>query len=99
MHDSRNLTIGVLTITATVLFVGLVLTTSGPDSQAVAYGQLDRGGDYVIFTGQFTQNTELVYIVDAAAKRLVAYSYETSNRQIRLWDAVDLAQFGARKKK
>jgi len=98
MQDSRNLTIGVLTITATVLFVGLVLTTSGPDSQAMAYGQLDRGGDYVIFTGQFTQNSELVYIVDAAAKRLVAYSYETSNRQIRMWDAVDLSGQGQRGK-
>lgn len=96
MQDNRNLTIGVLSITATVLLVGVILTTLGGFTPVQALGQIDRGGDYIMVTGQFTENTELVYITDAAAQRLNLYSYETSTRQITLWDSIDLrAVFGS----
>ncbi len=90
MHDNRNLTIGILTITATILFVGVVMSTTGGRNEAMAIGQLDRGGDYVMVTGLFTENYELVYVTDAAAQRMNSYGYDTTTRQFTLWDSIDL---------
>ncbi|MBK8267917.1 MAG: hypothetical protein IPK83_06270 [Planctomycetes bacterium] len=95
MSDNRNFLIGVLSITATILFVGLLVVTSVGPTPAMAIGQLDRGGDYIMVTGQFTENSELVYVVDAAAKRMIGYSYETTTRDFVLWNATDLARIGA----
>lgn len=96
MNDRQNLTIGVLTITSTILFVGVVLSTLGGRNDAMAIGQIDRGGDYVVVTGQFTENQEQVYVTDAAAQRLNVYSYDPKTRQFTLWDSVDLkAVFGS----
>ncbi len=61
MPDNQNLTIGVLSITAVVLLVGVLVTLAGGQNEALAIGQTARGGDYVVATGQFTQNSELVY--------------------------------------
>lgn len=95
MNDNKNFIIGVLSITAVILFVGMIVVTSVGPNPAMAFGQIDRGGDYILVTGQFTENTELVYVVDAAAKRMNAYSYETTTRDFVLWDTVDLSRIGA----
>lgn len=92
MHDRQNLTIGILSITATVLFVGVMVVMMLGQTPALAIGQTDRGGDYIMVTGQFTQNSELVYVTDAAAKRLNAYGYDTTRRDLILWDSQDLAK-------
>lgn len=98
MHDRENLTIGVLSVTATVLFVGAVLVLATGQNQLMAAGDLDRGGDYVMVTGQYTLNNALVYITDAAANRLNVYSYDRVQRQLRLWDSHDLRRvFGEAK--
>src|SRR5260221_14390533 len=89
MQEKSNLTIGVLSITAVVLLVGVFITLSQQNS-AMAIGQLDRGGDYILVTGQFTDTTELVYVTDAAAQRMNIYSYDQSTRQFDLWDNIDL---------
>ncbi len=91
MRQNENLTICALSITAVVLLVGLILTTVGGQNQVMAIGQTARGGDYIVATGQFTQNSELVYVMDVAARRLNAYSYDKSRRQLVLWDGLDLS--------
>ena len=89
--DTRNLTIAVLTLTAAILFVGLVLVNAFPSS-AMAYGQSDRAGDYVVATGQLQDSTELLYVTDAAIGRLNVYLLDISNQhQLRLVDTFDLA--------
>ena len=93
MRDNRNLLIGLLSITATILLVGVLVLSNAGQNQAFAFGQLDRGGDYVMLTGQFSQNSELVYITDAAAQRLNVYSYEPTTRQFVLWQSIDLTRF------
>ncbi len=95
MRDNQNLTIGILSITATVLFVGVVVVLMVGDKPAMAIGQTDRGGDYIMVTGQFTPNVEMVYLTDAAAKKLNAYSYDITQRQLILWDSQDLAKIFA----
>jgi hypothetical protein len=90
VQDSQNLTIGVLSITAVVLLVGVVLTVVGGQNQARAIGQTAWGGDYIVATGQFTQNSELVYVMDARARRLNAYSFDKTRRQLIYWHSQDL---------
>jgi hypothetical protein len=94
MTDNRNFLIGVLSITATILFVGLLVVTSVGPTPAMAIGQIDRGGDYIMVTGQFTENGELVYIIDAAAKRMIGYSFETTRNDLVLWSTTDLGRIG-----
>lgn len=90
MNDSKNLAIGVLSITATILLVGVILSGLVTTEPAYARGQSDRGGDYIMLTGQFSDSSELIYVTDAAAQRMNLYSYETSTRQFVLWDSIDL---------
>jgi hypothetical protein len=91
MNDNKNLTIGILSITGVILLVAVIILTSMPQP-AQAIGMIDRGGDYIIVTGQFTENSEVIYITDAAAKRMIMYSYEPTTRELTLWDAIDLGR-------
>lgn len=98
MQDNReNLAIGVLSITATILLVGVILVLSTGQNQALAFsGGNDRSGDYVIATGQFSSSTDLVFLVDAAANRLNIYGYDRIQKDLRLYDSHDLRrEFGA----
>lgn len=97
MRETQNLTIGALSITGVVLLVAVIFATAGSQNSALAIGQTDRGGDYIVVTGQFNDNIEVIYITDAAAQRLNMYSYEWNRGQLILWDSYDLKRaFGAR---
>ncbi len=87
-----SLAIGVLSITATIMLVGIFVIVSLP-TPAMGLGQLDRGGDYVMLTYQFLANWELVMITDGAVGRMAAYFYNLNNQTILLWDSVELARF------
>lgn len=91
MNDNKNLTIGILSVSAVVLLAALIVTTAMPQP-VMALGQLDRGGDYILMTSQFTENSEVVFVTDAAARRMIMYSYEPTTRDIRFWDAIDLGK-------
>jgi len=69
--DSKNLAIGVLTVTATILFVGLVIVNS-------------IGGDYLVVTGQQRSERELLYVIDAGGRteRLAAYVFDRDRGQL-----------------
>lgn len=90
MQDRDNLTIGVLSITATVLVAAILLATLVGPEPAYGIGQTDRGGDYIIVTGQFSDSSELIYITDAAAQRLNVYSYDWNRGILVVWDSHDL---------
>ena len=90
MNDKQNLTIAVLCITAVVLLVGVILGGNNPSNTAMAVGQLDRGGDYIMVGAQFTLNDEVIYVTDAAAQMMNVYSYDATQRQLVLWEQVDL---------
>jgi len=93
--ESQRLAIAVLCVLAGVLVVALVLSTAGPQGSAMALGTHDRGGDYIVVTGQYTENKELVFVADAAAMRLNVYSFEPTRNIIVLWDQHDLRrEFG-----
>ena len=78
-HD-KNLAIGVLSITAMVLLVGLVIVSRQPSAFAAA-GPGIQTGDYILTTGQFLPDEDLLYVVDAVQERLVVYRFDVRSRQ------------------
>lgn len=86
--DGRSLAIGVLTITACILFVALMLVPSTPPAQAI--GMNDRSGDYILVTMQLTTSNEGVVLTDAAAKRMLVYSFDYNRKQLVPLSGYDL---------
>jgi hypothetical protein len=87
--DGKTFAIGVLSITACILFVGFLLVTLSP-APAYAIGQSDRGGDYIMLTQQLTTSNEGVVLVDAASKRLILYAFDYNKKSIELLDGYAL---------
>lgn len=90
MIDTKNLTIGVLSVTAMILFLGVVLLNQMPT--AYAAGQTAKGGDYVVSTGQYSNSLEVVYILDAAASKVIAYAYDTNRKRLEQIAGFDLGR-------
>ena len=88
MVDSKNFTIGVLSVTAVVLFVGLVVLNQLP--AAHAFGQTAAGGDYVISTAQYSNSLEVLCILDAAESKMIAYAYDANRKRIEQVAGFDL---------
>ena len=84
--DAKTFAIGVLSITACILFVGLILIITQPKS-AYAIGQNDRGGDYIMLTQQLTNSQEGCVIIDAASRQLNMYALNGSNKQLQIINA------------
>ncbi len=89
--DRNTYAIGILSVTAVVLLVGIAVVGSMP-RPALATGQMDRGGDYIMVTNQFNTGTELVFVIDAAMNRMAAYGYDINQKVIRPWDSFDFAR-------
>ncbi|HNQ21961.1 MAG TPA: hypothetical protein PKK06_02595 [Phycisphaerae bacterium] len=89
--DSRNITIGVLTITAVILLVG-VLTLNVRPEPALAAGMAAQGGDYVLTVGRVTTNDELLYAIDSSANKLVVYRFDGNRRQIEPVQTINLKE-------
>ena len=79
--DARTFAIGILSVTACVLFVGLLLLTQPP---AYAMGMNDRGGDYILSTQQISTSQEAIVVVDGAAKQMIVYEFDYSNRRLNV---------------
>lgn len=90
--DNKNFAIGVLSTTAVILFVGLVVIHTRP-APALADGMTVRGGDYEMTVGALDQtDEELVYVVDSTQQRMIAYRFNTNNERIEIVGGVDLAE-------
>ncbi|GMU81413.1 MAG: hypothetical protein IT450_18835 [Phycisphaerales bacterium] len=79
--DARTFAIGILSVTACILFVGLVLVLSTP-RPAFATGQNDRGGDYIMLTQQLSNSVEGIVVIDAASKRMSLYALNVGNKRL-----------------
>ena len=78
--DTRNFTIGVLSTTAVVLLVGLILVNQQPTAYASGMG--DRGGDYIVLTGAMWDQEELLYVLNTAENKMMVYRYDMNTQQI-----------------
>ena len=89
--NSKDLAIGVLSTTAVVLFVGMVLVRMQPQ-QAYASGMGDRGGDYIVVTGAMWAEEELLYVFNTAQNKMMVYKYDQQSKQIVPLASADMAQ-------
>ncbi len=87
--DTHSLLIGVLSVTACILFVGLMLVTIQP-REAQAIGMMDRGGDYILATQQFSNSSEAIAVIDAAAKVMIVYAFDYNNKVLEILERVNL---------
>lgn len=88
----QDLTIGVLSITAVLLLVGVLVIQTVSAPSAHAFAQTAQSGDYLVATGQFSQGVEYVYVVDAAAQRMIAYAYDYNRKKMDAVDGFDLSK-------
>ncbi|MCK4602405.1 MAG: hypothetical protein KAU28_08050 [Phycisphaerae bacterium] len=90
MRDTQNITIVLLLITAAVLAAVLVVAR---DTTSVAYADTSvRGGDYIMVTGAWSSTRDILYVVDAAEGKLIAYTANTNTNVLEPLDSRDLEQ-------
>ncbi len=91
--DQKNFAIGVLSTTAVIMLVGLVLVTSRPEP-ALAAGMTATGGDYIMSVGTTPQtDEEYLYVVDVPAQKMIVYRFDANKAAVDVIQAVDLAPF------
>ena len=91
--DSKNMIIAVLSVTAVVLLctLALVHTQWQQSRPSLAWADtVDRGGDYILTTGAFSDANEALYALDGASDRLNVYTYDLNRKRILLYDRVEL---------
>jgi len=49
-------------------------------------------GEYIMFTGELTASTDLLYVIDLQKQRMNAYHFQPMDNTILLQDKADLGQ-------
>jgi len=89
--DQKNFAIGILSTTAAIMLVGLLIITARP-TPAIASGMTASGGDYVMTVGTTPQtDEEFVYVVSNSAKKMIVYRFDTTRGLLDLAHVVDLS--------
>jgi hypothetical protein len=97
--NSKDFTIGVLSVTAVILLVGFLLLQAMPPQAAMASGQGGTIGEYIVSTEQVDEYCEVITILDTATQRMNFYQLDLSNNQLaplQWFDAKALAVNAAR---
>lgn len=89
--DGKTFAIGVLSITACILFVGFILIAMTP-TPAYAIGQNDRGGPFILVTQQLSSSNEGIVVVDAESKKLILYGFDYNRKSLTPLDGMRLDQ-------
>lgn len=97
--DRNNLVIGVLSITAVVLLVGLFIVIQ-VQQPAYAAGMSVSGGDYIMTVGK-VQSTptqypeELLYVIDVPESKLISYGFDYKSKRLHVTTQLDLKNMAA----
>jgi len=89
MTNAQNVTIALLLATAGILGALLVGTYVGTSEQALG-DTPDRGGDYIMVTGEWSGTIDLLYVFDIAANKMIAYWVNQNNGAVEIVDTIDL---------
>ncbi len=90
--NSKDMTIGVLSTTAVMLLVGIMIIHSRPEP-AVASGMTVSGGDYVMSVGSNSiKDEELLFVIDRVADKMIVYRFDPGRRQLQINQQVNLAE-------
>ncbi len=89
--NTKDLAIGVLSVTAVILLAALVIVQTLAPQPAMASGQSQQSGDFLVSTSQLDDTAELVLIVDAVQQKMNVYGLNVAAGQIELVQQIDLA--------
>lgn len=91
--DQRNFAIGVLSTTAAIMLVGLVVVATRPASVSAA-GMTATGGDFIMSVATTPQtDEEFLFVVDVPAQKMVVYRFDANKGVVDVIQAVDLSEF------
>lgn len=88
MKDSQNITIALLLVSAAVL-AGLLFVASYETKPAYAASP-SRAGDYIMINGTISSSKDLIYVVDLAQGKLIAYIGDINANAMKPVDVIDL---------
>lgn len=89
--DSKNFAIGILSTTALIMLVGLLVINTRPEP-VWADGMTTSGGDYVLTVGAVsTSDEEYLYVIDAPSGKLIAYRFDAGRQRIEIVQGIDLS--------
>jgi hypothetical protein len=88
--NGKDFAIGVLSVTAVILFTAVVILQSVSPKPAMAVGQGGFSGDYVVSTARLDDTTEVVFVMDTAAQQMNMYAYAFRRGFIELVQAFDM---------
>ncbi|MBI4578621.1 MAG: hypothetical protein HY718_02910 [Planctomycetes bacterium] len=88
---TKDFAIGVLSVTTVILFAALLIIQNVAPQQALALGQNERSGDYIVSAAQLDDTAELLLVVEAAQQRMNVYGFNVAAGQIELVQQLDLA--------
>ena len=88
--DKKTFAIGILSITAVILFVALLLTHAW--IPAAYAGEISAvSGDFTITVGRVTRDTELLYVVDNTTQRMCVYGLNRRSGKVALLQKMPIA--------
>lgn len=88
---TKDFAIGILSVTAVILFAAVFIIMNVAPQQAVAFGQNQRAGDFLVSTAQLDETADLVILVEAAQQRMNVYGFNVPVNQIELVQQLDLS--------
>ena len=92
MIDSKNFAIGVLSTTAVMLLVGLIVIQSRP-APALADGMTLVAGDYILTVGSLNQvDEDFLYVIDNSESKMIAYRFNGFRDKIEIVQGIDLEE-------
>jgi hypothetical protein len=93
--QGKDFTIGVLSVTAVVLFVGLIIVSQLSPRPAYASGQGGVAGDYVVSSARLDTTTEVLFVTDTVAQEMNMYGFMPARGMIELVQKFDLRALDA----
>lgn len=74
--NNKDFTIGVLTVTATVLLTAVLVLSVLAPKPVQAYAQLDQGHGFTMLTVQVSDSLELLSVINQPAGLMNIYRYD-----------------------
>lgn len=89
---TKDFAIGVLSITAVILFTAILLLNAFEPRTAMAFGQTDRTTGYTMSTAQLDGTTELLLVLSERTQRMNVYAFNKVTGRIDILQGIDLAR-------
>lgn len=83
MKDNKNITIGLLCVTAALLLTAVLLLNNSSSTANAAMSE-SRTGYYTMAAGETDGTTNLIYVIDGSTQRMNGYALNLSTRTIDL---------------